>query len=180
MIMTWDAFRLTSKSPAELLGTLGPHGVDHLIRQALDAVWREYPDETRSYANVRRRAEEVWARNMRVWNGIRKPSPAAFFEDLLPHTADQFVRQAMVLTWMMLPRAGGRDFEQTRRIITRIFQRNMDAWEEDNRAFTGAPSGGKRRASRTKNTAPPPPPLPRKSSVKKTAGAKAARKALKK
>ncbi len=34
--MSWEAFRLTSKSPGELLTTLGPHGVDHLIRQALD------------------------------------------------------------------------------------------------------------------------------------------------
>jgi len=38
--MSWEAFRLTSKSPSELLHTLGPHGVDHLIRQALDALYR--------------------------------------------------------------------------------------------------------------------------------------------
>ena len=144
MTMTWEAFRLTSKSPSELLGTLGPHGVEHLIRQALDAVWREYPEEARSYPAVRKRVEEVWARNMKVWGGIKKPSPAAFFEDLLPCAADGFVRQAMVLTWMMLPRSGGRDIKETRKIVTRIFERNMEAWEEDHRVFTDG--GGKKKA----------------------------------
>ena len=136
MTMTWEAFRLTSKSPTELLHTLGPHGVDHLVRQALDALWREYPEETRTYANVRKRAGEVFSRNMRIWGSIKKPSPAAFFENLLPYTADGLVRQAMVLTWMMMPRSGGRDFKKTRKIIERIIERNMDAWEEDQRAFS--------------------------------------------
>ena len=43
--MSWEAFRLTSKSPSELLHTLGPHGVDDLMRQALNAAWRDYPTE---------------------------------------------------------------------------------------------------------------------------------------
>ncbi|HEY1687000.1 MAG TPA: hypothetical protein VGG19_19720 [Tepidisphaeraceae bacterium] len=136
MTTTWEAFRLTSKSPGELLDTLGPHGVDHLIRQALDALWREYPGEKRSYANVRKRAEEVYARNMKVWGAIKKPTPGAFFENLLPYTADGLIRQALVMTWMMMPREGGRDFAKTRKIFGRIFERNMEGWEEDNRTFS--------------------------------------------
>jgi hypothetical protein len=140
MTTTWEAFRLTSKSPSELLSTLGPHGVDHLIRQAMDALWREYPAERRTYANVRKRAGEVFARNMKVWVGIKKPTPAAFFENLLPYTADGLIRQAMVMAWMMMPRGGGRDFSQTRKIFQHIFERNMAAWEEDNRTFSATPA----------------------------------------
>jgi hypothetical protein len=148
MTTTWEAFRLTSKSPGELLATLGPHGVDHLIRQAMDALWREYPVETRSYANVRKRAEEVYARNMKVWNAIRKPAPAAFFEHLLPYTADGLIRQALVLTWMMMPREGGRDFSHTKKIFAHIFERNMAAWEDDHRIFSA--SSKKMRKKNTK------------------------------
>ena len=36
--MSWEAYRWTAKTPSELLHTLGPHGVDHLVRQYLDAV----------------------------------------------------------------------------------------------------------------------------------------------
>ncbi|HWB54419.1 MAG TPA: hypothetical protein VG722_09510 [Tepidisphaeraceae bacterium] len=140
MTTTWEAFRLTSKSPGELLTTLGPQAVDHLIRQALDALWREYPTETRSYLNVRKRAQEVYARNMKVWNAIKKPTPAAFFDHLLPYTADGLIRQALVMTWMMMPRQGGRDFSRTRKIFQHIFDRNMAAWEEDNRTFSSAPA----------------------------------------
>lgn len=154
MTTTWEAFRLTSKSPTELLETLGPHGVDHLIRQAMDALWREYPAETRSYANVRKRAEEVFARNMKVWGAIKKPTPAAFFENLLPYTADGLIRQAMVMTWMMMPRQGGREFPQTRKIFAHIFERNMEAWAEDNRTFTPKPA--KKRAAKK------PTPNPKK------------------
>jgi len=45
----------------------------------------------------------------------------------------------MVLSWMMLPRAGGRDFSDTKKIISQIHQRNLAAWEEDNRTFTHTP-----------------------------------------
>ena len=45
--MSWEAYRWTAKTPSELLHTLGPHGVDHLVRQYLDAVWRELPDDQR-------------------------------------------------------------------------------------------------------------------------------------
>jgi hypothetical protein len=134
--MSWEAFRLTSKSPSELLHTLGPHGVDHLIRQALDVLWREYPEETRTFDNVKRRADEVYSRNMRVWSAIKKPSPQAFFENLLPYPADGFVRQAMVLCWMMIPRTGGRDVADVRKIISQMYQRNVEAWQADNRLFT--------------------------------------------
>jgi hypothetical protein len=137
--MSWEALRLTSKSPSELLHTLGPHGVDHLIRQALDVLWREYPAGSRTLSNVRRRAQEVFDRNMKVWSSIKKPTPAAFFANLLPYPADGFFRQAMVLCWMMLPRSGGRELSDVRKIINEIFDRNLAAWEKDNRTFTHQP-----------------------------------------
>lgn len=135
--MSWEAFRLTSKSPSELLHTLGPHGVDHLIRQALDALWREYPEQTRTFDNVRKRAGELFTRHIKVWSSIKKPTPQAFFENLLPYAADGFFRQAMVLAWMMMPRTGGREVKQVVKIITGIFERNLAAWDQDNRLFTG-------------------------------------------
>ena len=48
--MSWEAYRWTAKSPSELYHTLGPHGVDHLVRQMLDACWRQSPEEGRSLA----------------------------------------------------------------------------------------------------------------------------------
>jgi hypothetical protein len=110
--------------------------VDDLVRKAMDAAWREYPEDKRSFEAVKKRVQEVFARNMRHWQSIKKPTPASFFENLLPYTADGYVRQAMVLTWMMMPRAGGRDFKDTRKIIARVFERNLAAWDEDNRTFT--------------------------------------------
>src|SRR4051794_34306973 len=100
--MSWEALRLTSTSPSELLTILGPQGVDHLIPQALDTLWREYPEESRTLENVKRRAREVYDRNMRVWTKIKNPPPQAFFENLLPYAADGFIRQSLVLSWMML------------------------------------------------------------------------------
>jgi hypothetical protein len=134
--LTWEAFRLTSKSPTEVLQVLGPHGVDDLIRKAMDACWREYPEETRTYENVKRRMLEVYNRNMKHWSAIKKPTPQAFFDRLLPYTADGHVRQALVLAWMMMPRAGGRDFKDVKKIVAEIFERNLLAWDEDNRTFT--------------------------------------------
>jgi len=135
--MSWEAYRWTAKTPSELFHTLGPHGVDHLVRQYLDAVWRELPDEQRNLAGARRAVQEVFDRNMKVWAGIKKPSPAAFFENLLPKPADQFLRQAMLVCWMMMPRVGGRDLGGVRKIVTRVYQRNLEAWNEDNATFTG-------------------------------------------
>jgi len=134
--MSWEAFRLTSRSPKQLLHTLGPHGVDHLIRQALDTLWREYDPQSRTFENVRRRAQEVFDRNMKVWESIKKPTPGAFFENLLPYPADGFIRQAMVLCWMMMPRSGGRKLSDVRNVVTEIYQRNIQAWERDNDFFT--------------------------------------------
>jgi hypothetical protein len=155
MTMTWEAFRLTSKSPTEVLHVLGPHGVDDLVRKAMDAAWREYPEDKRSYDAVKKRVQEVFARNMRHWQSIKKPTPAAFFENLLPYTADGYVRQAMVLTWMMMPRAGGRDFKDTRKIIARVFERSLAAWDEDNRTFTAEKPKKKPAAKTTKKKSAP-------------------------
>lgn len=152
--MSWEAFRLSSKSPAELLTVMGPNGVDHLVRDALMACWRSLPEEGRSFAAWRERADQLWQRNMRVWTKIRKPTPEAFFADLATYESDGFFRQALVLTWMMLPRSGGRDFKDTFGIIRRIFDRNVEAWQADHATFTG----GKRKPAR--------PPRPAKSAAK--------------
>jgi len=91
--MSGEAYRWTAKTPSELYHTLGPHGVDHLVRQMLDVCWRESPDEGRSLAGVKRAAGRVFDRNISVWARIKQPSPAAFFENLLPNAADGFMRQ---------------------------------------------------------------------------------------
>ena len=134
--MSWEAFRLTSKSPSELYDVLGPEGVDNVMRQFLTACWNVLPAGQRSMSGWKRVAGEVFERNMRVWGRIKKPNPAHFFEDLRPDPADGHLRQAMVLSWMMLPRAGGRDFGETKKIIRQIYERNLAAWEEDDRTFT--------------------------------------------
>ena len=144
--MSWEAYRWTAKSPSELFHVLGPHGVDHLVRQALDACWRELPEDRRTLADATAAAREVLDRNLRVWKRVKRPEPAAFFEDLLPKPADQFLRQAMVTTWMMMPRTGGRQLGDVARIITGVFERNMSAWDEDNATFTG--KGKKRSAAK--------------------------------
>ena len=163
--MSWEAFRLTSKSPGELLATLGPHGVDHLIRQALDTLWREHPADTRSLQAVTAAARTVFGRNLKVWAAIKKPSPDAFFQDLLPRPTDQFLRQAMVVAWMMMPRAGGRDVADVRKIITRIYERNLEAWEEDNATFTGEK---KAKAKAKKPTTKPKKPAAKKAPARKS------------
>src|SRR4051812_13513807 len=149
--MTWEAFRLTSKSPSEVLHILGPHGVDDLIRKAMDACWREYPEESRTYEKVKRRMLEVYNRNMKHWASIKKPTPAAFFERLLPYSADGHMRQALVLAWMMMPRAGGRKFSDVKTIVADIYQRNLRAWDEDNSVFTAATKKKKSTAKPAKN-----------------------------
>ena len=80
--MTWEAFRLTSKSPSELYTIMGPAGVDELVRQALQECWRSLPEQNRTFAAWRRRAEETFVRNRKVWSAIKKPTPAAFFQNL--------------------------------------------------------------------------------------------------
>jgi hypothetical protein len=144
--MSWEAFRLTSKSPSEVYTILGPHGVDDLIRKMMDACWREYPEDSRTFENVRRRVLEVYNRNMRVWSAIKKPTPQSFFENLLPYAADGHMRQALVLAWMMMPRAGGRDFKDVKKIVADIFQRNLASWDEDDKVFTPAAKPARRKA----------------------------------
>ena len=73
----------------------------------------------------------------------------------------------MVLTWMMMPRAGGRDFKDTRQIIARVFERNLAAWDEDNRVFSDTKKAKKPPAAKKKPTKP----------AKKAATKKAATKA---
>lgn len=141
--LTWEAFRLTSKSPSELMTILGPHGVDNLVRQALATCWRELPGEERSLPDAKKAAQEAFDRNIRHWSSIKKASPGAFFENLAPHAADQYFRQALVLCHMMLPR-GKRALADVRRIVTDIYNRNIEAWEEDHRTLSGA--GAKRTA----------------------------------
>jgi hypothetical protein len=135
--MSWEAYRWTAKTPSELYHTLGPHGVDELIRNALADVWRELPDEARSVDGATRAAREVAERNVAVWKKIKQPTPAAFFEDLRPTSADGHFRQAMVLCWMMMPRAGGRKVSEALKIVSQIFERNLINWQEDNETFTG-------------------------------------------
>ena len=164
--MSWEAFRLTSKSPSELYEVLGPEGVDNLLRQFLTACWNALPSGQRSMEGWRRQVQNVFDRNMRVWSRIKKPNPVHFFEDLRPEPADGHLRQAMVMCWMMLPRAGGRDFAETKKIINQIYQRNLAAWEEDNRTFTATK---KKQRPSPKRKAPPTksPKRARKGSKRK-------------
>src|SRR5262249_49323987 len=123
--MSWEAFRLTSKSPAELMSVMGPAGVDNLVREALMSCWRSLPEEQKSMEAWRERVGKLWTRNMRVWTGIKKPTPEAFFADLAPYDSDGHFRQALVMVWMMLPRAGGREFKATFKVVREIFDRNV-------------------------------------------------------
>ena len=75
--------------------------------------------------------------------------------NLLPKDTDQFLRQAMLVCWMMMPRAGGRDLGDVRKIVTRVYQRNLEAWEEDHATFTGAKKAkpkAKKPAAKAKKT----------------------------
>ncbi|MFI5380106.1 MAG: hypothetical protein ACHRHE_12475 [Tepidisphaerales bacterium] len=136
--MSWEALRLSSKSPSEVYAVLGPHGVEELLREARSVCWREHPAETRTVSAVKQHLTEVFGRNMKVWEAIKKPSPDAFFADLLPHAADGHIRQALVLTWMMMPRAGGRDFADSAKIVRFLFERMLANWDEDDVIFTKA------------------------------------------
>jgi len=56
------------------------------------------------------------------------------------------MRQALVLAWMMMPRAGGRDFKDVKKIVAQIFERNLQAWNADHRTFSAAPAKKKAKA----------------------------------
>ena len=164
--MSWEAYRWTAKTPSELYHTLGPHGVDELIRNALADVWRGLPEEGRTVDGAIRAAREVAERNISVWKKIKQPSPAAFFEDLRPTSADGHFRQAMVLCWMMMPRSGGRKVGDALKIVSQIFERNLASWREDNETFTGVKAKpGKQKSAPAKGTA-------KKAATKKSAPAK--------
>src|SRR5215213_4960298 len=122
--MSWEAYRWTAKSPSELFHVLGPHGVDHLVRQALDACWRELPDDRRTLGDV-------------------------------------------VTAWMMMPRTGGRKVGDVSKIVTRIFDRNLAAWEEDNATLTGKKASTKKKPAAKKS-----PPAKSKSKAKSAGEAK--------
>src|SRR5439155_5197897 len=133
--MSWEAFRLTSKSPSELMAVMGPNGVDALVREMLMECWKSLPQETRSMELWRKRAGEVFARNMRTWDAIKKPTPEAFFANLLPFPSDGHFRQALVLCHMMLPR-GKRALKDVGKEVTRIYERNRASWEDDYKTLT--------------------------------------------
>jgi hypothetical protein len=159
--MSWEAHRWTAKTPTELFHTLGPHGVDELVRQMIATCWRSLADDARNISAGVQRARDVYNRNIGVWKRIKKPGPESFFADLGPTEADHFCRQAMVMTWMMMPRSGGREVTDALKIFGRIFERSIEAWEEDNATFTGK--------SQKKTAKPAKPAKPAK---KKPAGKK--------
>lgn len=171
--MSWEAFRLTSRPPSELTDVMGPNGVDGLIRECLMSCWRDLPAEKRDYDNWKKRAQEVFSRNMRVWSSIRKPSPEAFFANLLPYPADGHLRQAMVLCHMMLPR-GKRQVNDVQKLVSKIYERNLLAWAEDHRVFTH----GIGRSKPAKST--PDRKIPKRPAAKKAAGRKSIVKKRKK
>jgi hypothetical protein len=119
-----------------------------LIRQAWAACWREFPEEGRTFRAVRQRFFEVFTRNMNIWRRIKKPTPEAFFADFKAHDqAEGHIRQALVLSWMMMPRSGGREFRDTLKIVQRIYDRNVEGWEEDERTFTGVGKKGAKKGA---------------------------------
>ncbi|HEX3357638.1 MAG TPA: hypothetical protein VHS31_11765, partial [Tepidisphaeraceae bacterium] len=102
----------------------------------------------------RKRAGEVFDRNIKTWNAIKKPSPAAFFANLLPFPSDGHFRQALVLCHMMLPR-GKRPLKDVAKEITKIYERNVAAWEDDYKIWTKGVSKRavvKPKSSKTKTT----------------------------
>ena len=149
--MSWEAQRWTAKTPSELYHTLGPHGVDELMRKALSSCWRNTPAENRTLAAAMQFAREVFDRNIAVWSRIKKPSSEDFFADLQPFETDHVMRQAMVTCWMMMPRSGGRDVKDALRIVREIFDRNLQAWQEDDATFTG--KGRKKNRKKPKSSA---------------------------
>jgi uncharacterized protein (DUF305 family) len=149
--MSWEAFRLTSKSPSELMTVMGPNGVDALVREMLMECWKSLPPETRSMETWRKRATEVFTRNMKTWNAIKKPAPQAFFANLLPFPSDGHFRQALVLCHMMLPR-GKRAIKDVAKEITKIYERNIESWEDDYRTMTKGVSARRAGKPKTRKT----------------------------
>src|SRR5205823_5012508 len=157
--MSWEAFRLTSKSPSELMSVMGPNGIDALVREMLMECWKSLPPEMRTMDAWRKRAGEVFARNMKTWNAIKKPAPEAFFANLLPFPSDGHFRQALVLCHMMLPR-GKRALKDVGKEVTRIYERNFASWEDDYRTLTKGVSGAQKRSTKK--------PVPKKKKKSKS------------
>jgi uncharacterized protein (DUF305 family) len=155
--MSWEAFRLTSRSPSELITVMGPNGVDALVREMLMECWKSLPTEIRTMQAWRKRADEVFARNIKTWNAIKKPTPEAFFANLLPFPSDGHMRQALVLCHMMLPR-GKRAIKDVAKEIAAIYERNIAGWEDDYKTWTKgvtkrpAPKPKKQKKSKVKTT----------------------------
>jgi hypothetical protein len=165
--MSWEAFRLTSKSPSELMSVMGPNGIDALVREMLMECWKSLPEQTRTMEAWRKRTGEVFARNLKTWNAIKKPTPDAFFANLLPFPSDGHFRQAMVLCHMMLPR-GKRALKDVAKEISRIYERNLAAWEDDYKTLTRGVSGPSRpKKPAAKNPAKKKPATKKKSSKRK-------------
>jgi hypothetical protein len=165
--MSGEAYRWTAKTPTELFHTLGPHGVDDLIRSALADVWRGLPDDGRTLNAAIRAAREVADYNLGVWRKIKQPSPEAFFQGLRPGDADAHFRQAMVTCWMMMPRAGGRKVSDTLKIVSQIFERNVANWQEDNATFTGVKAKAAKKKPAPAKTAKKAPAKKKTASRKK-------------
>jgi hypothetical protein len=156
--MSWEAFRLTSKSPSELMHVMGPGGVDNLVREMLMACWRSLPEDGRDMPAWRRRVAEVFNRNMRVWGAIKKATPEAFFANLAPYPSDGHLRQALVLAHMMLPR-GKRPIQEVRKFVTDVFERNLEGWERDFATFNKGLGPKKPKApAKAKKSKPKPKP----------------------
>src|SRR4051812_5271276 len=166
--MSWEAFRLTSKSPSELMHVMGPGGVDNLVREMLMACWRSLPEDGRDMPGWRRRAREVFDRNMRVWGAIKKPTPEAFFANLAPYPSDGHLRQALVLAHMMLPR-GKRPIQEVRKFVTDVFDRNVEGWERDFATFNKG-LGPKKPAKATARSAAKPAKKTKAKAKPKSAG----------
>jgi hypothetical protein len=152
---SWQAFRLTSKPPAELLQTLGPYGVDDMVRQMLAACWRDMPADDRTVPKVQQIAREIFDHHLKFWARMKKPSPGMFFANLPPAAVHGFARQAMVLCWMMLPR-GHRSSSDVVKAVSHIFQRNLAAWNEDQDLFTKGMTGAKKKATKKRAKAKKP------------------------
>ena len=122
------------------MSVMGPNGVDALVREMLMECWKSLPPETRAMDVWRKRAGEVFSRNMKIWNAIKKPTPEAYFANLLPFPSDGHFRQALVLCHMMLPR-GKRAVKDVAKEVTKIYERNVEAWETDYKTMTKGVSG---------------------------------------
>jgi hypothetical protein len=79
----------------------------------------------------------------------------------------------MVLTWMMMPRIGGREVLEAVRIVSDAFERNLTAWEADNATFTGV----KARKAKKVAKAATPAKATKATATGKKAGAKKPTKA---